>query len=307
MMKSSGVAAVFCLVGILILPLPLPGQETGVGAVAKINGMEMYYETMGSGEPLLLVHGWSGNADYFEPLLDELAAEYLLIIPELRGHGRSTNPGGTFTTKLAAADVSALLDHLGVKEVRALGASAGALILLHMAVEQPSRIRRMILVGSGTHFPPTCRASMAAADPDSYSPQWWDVMRNRHAYGDGQIRAIAAMLPALAAEEDDVAFTPEILGSIQNPTFIVHGDSDWCFPPSMAADMYESLPDADLWVIPNGEHVPILGAWAPQFLDLALGFLRTEDHEELSEPPPESVHPGGRGDSDGQRNLEPFR
>ena len=83
------------------------------------------------------------------------------------------------------------------------------------------------------------------------------------------------MLPELAATEGDVAFTPDLLGAIQPRTFIVHGDSDWCFPPSMAAGMHESFPESSLWVIPEGEHVPILGAWAPEFLRLALDFFRS--------------------------------
>ena len=247
--------------------------ETGT---VVINGFEMYLEIMGDGEPLLLVRGWSGNSEYFQPLKSELATHYRLIIPELRGHGRSTNPSGSFTTKQAAADMSALLERLDLEQVRAIGASAGALILMHMAVEEPASIQRMILVGSGTHFPPACKASMAATDVDSYSEDWWEVMRSRHPRGDGQIRAIANMLPELAAAEGDVAFTPEVLASIRAPTFIVHGDSDWCFPPSLAADMHEAIPVSRLWVIPQGEHVPILGDRAPEFLRLALEFLEAE-------------------------------
>jgi pimeloyl-ACP methyl ester carboxylesterase len=242
----------------------------------ELNGFEMYLETMGEGEPLLLVHGWSGNSEYFKPLIPELAAHYRLIIPELRGHGRSTNPAESFTTRQAAEDVTALLKRLDIGRVSAIGASAGALILMHMAVEEPDVIQRMILVGSGTHFPPHCKASMAATDVDAYPAEWWDIMRSRHPRGDDQIRAIANILPELAAAEGDVAFTSETLASIQAPTFIVHGDSDWCFPPSLAADMHEAIPNSWLWVIPQGEHVPILGDRAPEFLRLAMEFLKTE-------------------------------
>ena len=253
---------------------PLQAQEGPEVRVYSINGFEMYVEISGHGEPLLLVHGWSGNADYFEPLLEELSAHFRLIIPELRGHGRSTNPSGSLTTRQAAADVMAVLDSLGIDHVRALGASAGALTLMHMALEDPTVIESMILVGSGTHFRPACKASLAETDADSYPPEWWEVMRQRHPRGDEQIRGIAAMLPELAATEDDVAFTPEVLGAIQAPTFIVHGDSDWCFPASMAAGMHDAIPDSRLWVLPEGEHVPILGESASLFLELAVEFLQ---------------------------------
>jgi pimeloyl-ACP methyl ester carboxylesterase len=222
------------------------------------------------------VHGWSGNSDYFQPLIDELAAHFRLVIPELRGHGRSTNPSGSFTTREAAKDMLALLQRLELTQVRAIGASAGALILMHMALEDPTSVDRMILVGSGTHFPPHCKASMAATDADSYPEEWWEIMRSRHPRGDEQIRAIADILPRLAAADGDVTFTPELLATIEAPTFIVHGDSDWCFPPSLAAEMHEAIPNSSLWVIPWGEHVPILGDWAPEFLRLAMEFLDVE-------------------------------
>ncbi len=254
-------------------PGPASAQVLVEGGFVEINGFEMYMETMGEGEPLLLVHGWSGNSDYFQPLIEELATHYRLIIPELRGHGRSTNPSGTFTTRQAAEDMSALLKRLDLTKVRAIGASAGALTLMHMAVADPGSIDRMILVGSGTHFPLHCKESMAATDADAYPEEWWEIMRSRHPRGDEQIRAIADILPELAAAEGDVNFTPAILATIEAPTFIVHGDSDWCFPPSLAAEMHQAIPNSSLWVIPHGEHVPILGDWAPEFLRLALEFL----------------------------------
>jgi pimeloyl-ACP methyl ester carboxylesterase len=258
---------------------PAGAQEGPQGFTVPINGFEMYYETLGDGEPLLLVHGWSGSSDYFGPLLEALSSRYRLIIPELRGHGRSTNPSGSFTTRQAARDVSALLDHLGLEGVRALGASAGGLTLLHMAIQDPDALSRVILVGVGTHFPPACRESMLAAEADTYSPEWWEVMRSRHSRGDEQIREIAGYLRELAAAEGDVDFSSETLSSIRAETLIVQGDRDWCFPPPLVADMRQAIPNASLWVIPQGEHVPILGARAPLFLEVAFSFFEGEPLE----------------------------
>lgn len=248
-------------------------QEGVGGSDVELNGFRMHYEIRGEGDPLLLVHGWSGNTEYFEPLLETLAASYRLIIPDLRGHGRSTNPAESFTMAGAAADLFALLDHLEIESVRALGASAGGLILLHMATLEPDRIDKMILVGVGGRFLPHCRESMAAAQAENYSQAWWDIMRTRHAYGDEQIREIVEYLRSFAENETDVNFTAGDLATIQAETLIVQGDQDWCFPPSLAAELFQGIPSANLWVIPNGEHVPILGEHASQFLDVALRFL----------------------------------
>ena len=248
-------------------------QPTATGQTVTINGFEMYYETMGAGEPLLLVHGWSGNADYFAPLLEDLAQHYRLIIPELRGHGRSTNPSGTFTIDQTASDMQALLEHLGLSRVRALGASAGGLTLLRMAIQNSTAIETMIVVGVGTHFPEACQESMAATDADSFGAEWWEIMRDRHTNGDSQIRELAAYLRELAEPGVGVGFTTDALSAISARTLIVQGDSDWCFPPPLVAEMHRAIPDAALWVIPNGEHVPILGPRAPMFLEVAVEFL----------------------------------
>lgn len=252
---------------------PAASQEPDGGQTAAINGFQMYYEDMGEGDPLLLVHGWSGNADYFAPLLDELSAHYRLIVPELRGHGNSTNPDGTFTIDQTASDVLALLDHLGLGNVRALGASAGGLTLLRMALDNPGVLESMIVVGVGTHFPEACQANMAATDADNFPPDWWEIMRSRHPTGDDQIRELAAYLRELAEPGVGVGFSVDALPSIQARTLIVQGDSDWCFPPPLVAEMHRAIPDAALWVIPNGEHVPILGPRTPMFLDVALRFF----------------------------------
>jgi pimeloyl-ACP methyl ester carboxylesterase len=261
---------------VVVAVSPAATQDPVVGGTVSVNGIQMYYETVGAGEPLLLVHGWSGNADYFGPLLDELSSHYRLIIPELRGHGHSTNPGGIFTIEQTASDVLALLERLGLQRVRALGASAGGLTILTMAIQNPDVFESMIVVGVGTHFPEACRASMAATDADTYSPEWWEIMRERHPNGDSQVREIARYLRELAEPGVGVGFNRDALSSIVTRTLIVQGDSDWCFPPPLVAEMHQAIPNAALWVIPKGEHVPILGQRAPMFLELALRFFEGE-------------------------------
>ncbi|UCD25130.1 MAG: alpha/beta fold hydrolase [Gemmatimonadota bacterium] len=248
-------------------------QSEREGHTLGVNGFEMYYETVGSGDPLLILHGWSGTCHDFDPFVQELADHYRLILPDVRGHGRSTNPSGEFTIGQSAEDVLALLDQLGVETTRAIGASMGGITLLHMAARQPARIEAMAIVGAGSAFLPHCRESMASASADSYPAEWWTEMRRRHTHGDEQIAAIAAMLPAFAANETDVAFTDEDLSQIAARTLIVHGDRDWCFPVSMAADMYAAIPNAYLWVVPDGGHVPITGEHAPRFMETVLDFF----------------------------------
>src|SRR5689334_3038356 len=88
-----------------------------------INGMQMYYEVYGQGEPLVLLHGFTGAGSNWQAFISDLMTDYQLIIPDLRGHGRSTNPSGEFTFRQSALDIFALLDRLGMPECKAIGVS----------------------------------------------------------------------------------------------------------------------------------------------------------------------------------------
>src|SRR5690349_16385473 len=95
------------------------------GSTAKLNGIEMYYETSGSGEPLVLLHGFSSSGAAWKDVAPVFAREYRVIVPDLRGHGRSTNPTNRFTHRQSALDVYALLEQLGIGKFKAMGISTG--------------------------------------------------------------------------------------------------------------------------------------------------------------------------------------
>src|SRR2546429_9785210 len=124
-----------------------------LGRTIPINGMEMYYEIRGAGEPLVLLHGGTGAGVNWSLIFKDAPAGYRLIVPDLRGHGRSTNPSAAFTFRQSALDVFAMLDHLGIEQFKAVGMSLGAKSLLHMATQQPERIKAMVLVSGPPYFP----------------------------------------------------------------------------------------------------------------------------------------------------------
>ena len=119
-----------------------------------VNGFQLYFEERGDGEPLLLLHGGTGiGADWKLVFTAGDPAGFRVIVPDLRGHGQSTNPSRTFTFGQAAKDMFALLDRLGVPRVKAIGLSMGAKTLLHMATQQPERLDAMVLVSATPYFP----------------------------------------------------------------------------------------------------------------------------------------------------------
>ena len=236
----------------------------------------MYVDDRGDGEPLLLLHGGMGIGSDWRHVFPSDPEGYRVIVPDLRGHGRSTNPDRTFTFRQCADDVLALLEHLGLARVKAIGMSMGAKTLLHMATRQPTRLDAMVLVSATPYFPPALRIAAAQFTRESFdrlSEPERDALRQRHVHGDEQIRLLYDMTRSFAASYDDMAFTPPQLGTITARTLVVHGDRDPYYPIEMAIELFRGIPQSALWIVPFGAHGPIFGTMAPPFAATALAHL----------------------------------
>lgn len=242
----------------------------------SLNGIDMYYESEGSGEPLLLLHGGTGCQEHWQYAGgDQFAREYLLIKPDARGHGRSSNPGKTITHRQCALDTIALLDHLGIARCRAIGLSMGGNILLHLATLQPDRVTAMVLVSATMYFPEQARAAMRQIPaPDQQPAAEWETMRKRHKLGDDQIVALWEWGRGMKDSYDDMNFTASSLARITAPTLIVYGDRDPLYPIEMGVELYRAIQRSALWVVPNGGHGPVFFDAAAQFANTALAFFR---------------------------------
>jgi pimeloyl-ACP methyl ester carboxylesterase len=240
-----------------------------------VNGLQLFYRDSGSGEPLLLLHGFTGSGDDWQHVFTDPIAGYRIVAPDLRGHGRSTNPSGVFRFADIARDIFALLDGLGIDRVKAIGMSAGANTLLHLATQQPSRITAMIHVSGTPRFPDQARAIMRTMMEAGRSETEWTEMRGRHHHGDDQIRALWRHAREFADDRDDMNFTPVSLSAITAKTLIVHGDRDPLYPVEQAVELFRGIAGASLWVIPGGGHGPIFGEQAAPFVRTATAFLST--------------------------------
>jgi pimeloyl-ACP methyl ester carboxylesterase len=244
------------------------------GQTIHVNGMQMYFETCVEGEPLVLLHGGGGVGANWRLIFRETPEGFRLIVPDLRGHGSSTNPSNEFTFRQSALDVFALLDYLGIERFKAIGMSMGAKTLLHMATQQPTRVEAMVLVSAAPYFPGEARALMRQLSDEGHSEAEWQQMREWHKHGDEQIRALWRMGNAFKDNYTDMNFTPPYLSIIEARTLIVHGDRDPLYPVNLATEMYEAIPRSYLWIVPNGGHGPIFGQMAAHFVETSLSFLR---------------------------------
>jgi pimeloyl-ACP methyl ester carboxylesterase len=243
------------------------------GRIETLNGVQLYFEVHGTGEPLLLLHGFSGSSQDWIPSITQWGASFQLILPDLRGHGRSGTLSKHFRHDEAAADMFALLDFLGISACKGVGISGGGNVLLHMATKQPERVTAIVLVSATPYFPAQARPIMSQY-PDNLPEQQWEILRRRHPGGDAQIKAILASTKSFATSYDDMNFTPPLLSTIQARTLIIQGDRDPLYPVELSVEMARAIPPSRLWIIPNAGHGPVIGDRWPEFLQTAAAFLQ---------------------------------
>jgi pimeloyl-ACP methyl ester carboxylesterase len=243
------------------------------GRFETLNGRQLYFEVHGTGEPLLLLHGFSGSRQDWIPSLAQWGTNFQLILPDLRGHGRSGILSKPFRHEDAASDMFALLDHLGVRTCKAVGISAGGNVLLHMATKQPDCVAAMALVSAAPYFPAQARRIMSQY-ADNLPQEQWEILRARHSGGEEQIKAILASTNSFATSYDDLNFTPPLLSTIQARTFIIQGDRDPLYPVELSVEMARAIPNSRLWIVPNAGHGPVLGARWSEFIQASSAFLQ---------------------------------
>lgn len=266
-------------IGLVTATTPLAGQATGTVRYdsVRVNGITLAYQTRGVGEPLVLLHAFSGTSADWDSVATGFV-QYRLIIPDLRGHGRSTNPSGVFTHRQAALDIYALLDHLNIQQFKGMGASTGGMTLLHMATSQPERVEAMVLIGATSYFPEQAREIIRSM-PETPSDQVLERQGRRHSRGVEQARELARQFRAFQFSYDDMNFTKPYLATITARTLIVHGDRDEFIPVSIPVEEYEAIPTSYLWIVPNGGHNAI-DIYTPLnrqfFLETVRAFLAGE-------------------------------
>jgi pimeloyl-ACP methyl ester carboxylesterase len=223
-------------------------------AYAPVNGMQLYYETYGSGRPLVLLHGGLMTIELtFGPLLEPLAASRRVVAVELQGHGHTADTDRPMTIDALAGDVVALLDHLGIAEADLFGFSLGGLVAYAVALAAPTRVGKLIVASADAHRPPG-RESAPLDDERMPTPADFQAMRDAYdavapdpAHFDDFAAGTSAMVHEFPGWTDE-------LRSLQVPTLLIFGDRDFS-PLRDVVELIELLPDAQLAVLPGTTHV----------------------------------------------------
>lgn len=209
--------------------------------------------------PIVLLHGATETFEVsWRRQVPALARHHRVIGPDLRGHGRSSNPADRLDLRQMADDIADLLDHLGLATAHVVGFSGGASVALFLAVRAPERLRSVTLISNNVRRD-RARAAAGFWDPERMAvrdPHWLEAMAKWH-------RVPPATLLGWWAAEDPLrpAFEAHDLATIDVPALVVAGDRDPVVPLDESLFLYRSLPDARLCVLPNvGHGAPHRGA-----------------------------------------------
>ncbi|MFD8528973.1 alpha/beta fold hydrolase [Streptosporangium canum] len=203
---------------------------------AEINGLSLYFEEHGSGEPLVLLHGGFGSGEMFAPILPALAEGRRVILVDLQGHGRTADVDRPLRPELMADDIAALLKHLGLARADMMGYSLGADVALRATVQHPRAVRRLVLVSTpfrrdGWHPEVVAamdRMSAEAAETMKQSPIYEPYSRLAPRPQDWPV--LIGKMAEMKRQHYD--WTTEI-PSITAPTLLVFGDADAVRPAHM--------------------------------------------------------------------------
>jgi len=218
-------------------------QTKGTGNYAEVNGINLYYETHGSGRPLILLHGGLGSGEMFGPVLPLLAERHQVVAVDLQGHGRTADIDRPIDVRLMAGDIAALIDHLRLATPDVVGYSLGGGVALQTAAQYPAKVRRLVIVSANLRpdaIDPEMRAQQgqvnaAAAEFMKDTPMYQLYQRVAPRPEDFP-RLLSKIGESMSKDFD---FTDEVRG-LQMPTLVVAADADMA-PPSHYVEVFKLL------------------------------------------------------------------
>lgn len=239
------------------LPMP-PAMPTAVASgLAAVNGIEMYYATYGTGNPVLLIHGGLGNADIWANQVIDLMKDHLVIVADSRGHGRSTRTQEPFGYDLMSADYLALLDYLKVDQVDLVGWSDGGIIGLDIAMHHPERLKHL--------FAQAANITIDGVDPNVMNDKvfasyidWMGKDYARLSPTPDQYDAFVTQISAMWGSQPN--WTDAEVATIKVPTVVAAGDHDQAILRPHTEKIAKLIRGSKLVILPNTSHFAMLQA-----------------------------------------------
>ncbi|MFI5263673.1 MAG: alpha/beta fold hydrolase [Candidatus Kapaibacterium sp.] len=266
-----------------IFAQPKPNKK----GYADVNGIKLYYEIYGKGEPLVLLHGGLGSIQMFEPNIELLSKGRQVIAVDLQGHGRTADIDRPFSVEAMSEDIAALLQFLKIPKADVMGYSLGAGVGLQIAVRHPELVNKLVLVSAiirRSDFYPDILAQQAQVGPAAAEQMKQTPMYQSYAKLNPHPEDWPRLLQKIGDfMKQDYDFS-DAVRQVKAPTLVVAGDAD-IFPPKYAVRMFELLGGGQkdggwdgsgqvaskLAILPGVTHYNM--AMAPALVPMAIAFL----------------------------------
>jgi len=228
----------------------LSGKAHG-GQYADVSGTRIYYETYGTGRPVLVLHGDLSALEHVHYQISALAATRFVIAPDSRGHGRSPDSNQPLSYHLMAEDMLKLLDKLNIAETDVVGWSGGGIIGLDLAMQHPERVKRLVVFGAPydldaldtNNCPPNPTEDDTAPLRDFYKriapdPNHWPVFYEK----------------TMEMWRTQPHYSVADLSTIKAPTLVMAGEFD-CVKRQHTDQLAKAVPGAREEIIKGATHV----------------------------------------------------
>lgn len=254
-------------------------QPEPTGAYVEVNGMQMYYEVSGEGDPLLVLHGAYMNIPSMGEIIPRLAKTHKVYAIEFQGHGRTEDIDRPITYPNLADDAAAFMDAVRIEKADVFGYSMGAVAGLQLAIRHPERVDQLVgasIAYDATGWQPAFREMIPTMSPQMFvggpmEAEWQKLAPNKDGFND-LVEKLIALEKEPMAWEDDVR-------ALQAPVLIIAGDADVStlehsvsmfrlLGGGVMGDMGQPLPESRLAILPATSHTAVINQ-----VDLLHGFI----------------------------------
>jgi pimeloyl-ACP methyl ester carboxylesterase len=212
----------------MLVPAVVSAQQKPTTGYAPVNGLKMYYEVHGSGDPVVLLHGsFMTITNNWPQWIGELSKTRKVIAVEMQGHGRTADIKRDFSYENLADDVAALLDHLKIPSADLIGYSMGGGVAMQCAIRHPEKVRKVVSISARFRQDGLVKEGLDAfpkLTPEAFKDSPIEIEYKKLSPTPDKFADLVNHIKAMASTPFD--FGADKLGVTKAPMFFIHGDAD---------------------------------------------------------------------------------